>query len=95
MKINSWYRKQYPKHTCQECHFEHATIPNIKAKQPVSPGKTELVDLIPQEALGMMRTKDVRLGIDTPLDTPAQVVELFWGVPGTRDVRYHSVMLMN
>ena len=94
MNINSWYRKKYPQHQCQECNLTHHTIPPIHVPQTIQ-DTIELVEMRPQEAVGVMLTKDVHLGVNTPLDTPAQVLELFWGTPGTREIEYQSSIFLN
>ncbi len=98
--LKSWWLPKYPPHNCPICEWEHLKIPPIRVTQ----GEVTM-DCVPFEILGVIgggaspgkdHACEVNDGILKP-DTRAQVMALFWGLPGSSQPLepQPSILMMN
>lgn len=93
--LKSRFKELYPAHDCPQCGLDHSYIPNISVMRQGEPGQPKVkLALAPLEILGVI-TGAGRPGVGTLFNTPATVIGLIWGIPGSGDVLYNRVLYMN
>ena len=94
-ELQSRYLKLYPLHRCQQCGLEHNSIPHIPIRAYRPDGQAVQVMLAPVEIVGVVEG-GIRPGAKIPgHDTPAHILGLVWGPPGSPEGVGRDFLILN